>query len=113
MHLLSQSPGSGVASGLGDVNQTFQSRWPCSNADAMPMKPGTLSSTTMLSHVGGSIQSGHGFGRWSERSTTTPPKQKKSNSGLGTLFSDSRMRKQSWSEKSSLCRSKRPRHVYS
>ena len=41
VHLLSHSPGSGVASGAGDENHVFHSRWACSNAEQMPRKPGT------------------------------------------------------------------------
>mmetsp|Transcript_21124 Transcript_21124/g.39647 ORF Transcript_21124/g.39647 Transcript_21124/m.39647 type:complete len:274 (+) Transcript_21124:1533-2354(+) len=110
LSLLSQSPGKVFFSGAALMYQLFQSLPACSMLETRPLKAPIFSSSQTLSQPASSIQVVL-LPFWSLLSTTTPPKQKKSNSLCGILFSLCMILMHSCRLKSSLCLSNKPTQV--
>lgn len=93
------------------THQLSQSRGSCSKEETSPWNPGSLSSSVMLSQVS-SGSHGTGLSGWFSRSSTIPPRSRNAYSPGMILPCASNILTHMWKEKSSLCCSNRPRHVF-
>mmetsp|Transcript_42218 Transcript_42218/g.49061 ORF Transcript_42218/g.49061 Transcript_42218/m.49061 type:complete len:287 (-) Transcript_42218:11704-12564(-) len=77
-HLVSHSAGNGAFSGIGDMYHLCHSFGECVIDAERPVKTSgiCLSSSVMLSQAAAVIQAACGFGGWSARSSTVPPRKK-------------------------------------